>query len=92
MSPRDCYSFTHATTPSFLRFGASKHIAAIHADGSLLGPASMSVPGFPFSPAHPGETVVLEPTDMRVAVAARARALQQELGLSARRKRPAARA
>ena len=42
--------------------------------------------------ADAGETVVLEPVDMRVAVAARARALQRELGLSSRRKRPAARA
>jgi uncharacterized protein (TIGR03437 family) len=51
-----------ATAPSFLHFGASQHIAAIHADGSLLGPASMSVPGYPFSPARPGETIVLYAT------------------------------
>ena len=53
---------TRATAPSFLRFGSGKYIAAIHADGSLLGPASMSVPGFTFSPAHPGETIVLYAT------------------------------
>ncbi len=45
--------------PSFLRFGASPYIVATHADGSLLGPASMSVPGYPFTPAQPGETIVL---------------------------------
>jgi predicted DNA-binding transcriptional regulator YafY len=39
-----------------------------------------------------GETVVLEPAEARAMVAARAKALQQELGVSARRKRPAARA
>jgi proteasome accessory factor C len=39
--------------------------------------------------ADRGETVVLEPPAMRRAVAARARALQTELGLSARRKRTA---
>jgi len=39
-----------------------------------------------------GETVVLEPAEVRAMVAARAKALQQELGVSARRKRPAARA
>ena len=42
--------------------------------------------------ADRGETVVLEPTTMRRAVADRARALQAELGLSARRKRTAGRA
>jgi uncharacterized protein (TIGR03437 family) len=50
------------TAPSFLRFGASKDIAATHADGTLLGPAAMSTPGYPFTPAHPGETVVLYAT------------------------------
>jgi len=45
--------------PSFLLFGATKSVVATHADGSLLGPASMSVPGYPFSPAHTGETIVL---------------------------------
>jgi uncharacterized protein (TIGR03437 family) len=44
--------------PAFLRFGAT-YIAATHGDNSLLGPASMSVPGYPFTPAQPGETIVL---------------------------------
>ena len=42
--------------------------------------------------ADRGETVVLEPTAMRRAVAARAQALGAELGLSPRRKRTAGRA
>jgi predicted DNA-binding transcriptional regulator YafY len=42
--------------------------------------------------ADAGETVVLEPADMRASVAARARELQVELGLSPRRKRAAGRA
>jgi uncharacterized protein (TIGR03437 family) len=46
-------------SPSFPHFGASKYVAATHADGTLLGPASLSAPGYPFSPARPGEVVVL---------------------------------
>jgi len=42
--------------------------------------------------ADRGETVVLEPAAMRRAIVERARALQSELGLSARRKRTAERA
>src|SRR5215471_9565904 len=51
-----------AAAPSFLLSGTSKYIAATHADGSLLGPASMSVPGYVLTPAQPGETVVLYST------------------------------
>jgi uncharacterized protein (TIGR03437 family) len=46
-------------SPGFLRFGDGIHIAAEHADGSYLGPASMSVAGYAFTPAKPGEIVVL---------------------------------
>jgi uncharacterized protein (TIGR03437 family) len=52
-------STLRATAPSFPRLGASNYIAATHADGSLLGPASMSVPGYTFAPARPGETIIL---------------------------------
>jgi uncharacterized protein (TIGR03437 family) len=48
-----------ATSPSFFIFGAGPYVAAEHADGSFLGPASMSIPGYTFSPAKPGETVSL---------------------------------
>ena len=45
--------------PSFLLVGATRYIVATHADGSLLGPASLSVPGYKFTPAQPGEVIVL---------------------------------
>src|SRR5450759_2647926 len=49
----------HAVAPSLLLFGSSNYVVATHANGSLLGPLSMSVPGYPFTPAQPSETVVL---------------------------------
>lgn len=49
----------HAVAPSFLLFGDSKYVVATHANGSLLGPTSLSVPGYSFTPAHPSETIVL---------------------------------
>jgi uncharacterized protein (TIGR03437 family) len=48
-----------AVAPGFLRFADGVHIAAEHADYSLLGPASLSVPGYTFTPAAPGETILL---------------------------------
>ena len=45
--------------PAFLLIGASMYIAGQHADYTLLGPESLSVPGFTFTPATPGETVIL---------------------------------
>jgi len=48
-----------AEAPSLLLFGASKYVVATHADGSLLGPTALSVPGYTFTPARPGETIVL---------------------------------
>lgn len=46
-------------TPSFFYLGTTSYIAATHADGSLLGPSYMSLPGFTFTPARSGETIVL---------------------------------
>jgi uncharacterized protein (TIGR03437 family) len=46
-----------ALSPSFFIFGAGPYVAAVHANGDLVGPASMSVPGYTFSPAKPGETI-----------------------------------
>ena len=46
-----------AAFPSFFVFGAGPYVAAAHADGSYLGPASL-YPGVT-TPAKPGETVVL---------------------------------
>jgi len=44
-------------TPSFLRFGASRYVAASNANYSLAGPVSL-YPG-PTTPARLGETVLL---------------------------------
>lgn len=46
-----------AMSPSFFIFDVARHIAATHADGSLLGPANL-FPGAS-TPAKPGKTVVL---------------------------------
>ena len=45
--------------PSFFLFSPTRYVAAIHADGSPVGPAQLSSPGYAFSPAHPGETISL---------------------------------
>jgi len=48
------------TSPGFLVIDEPNgHVAARHLDYSLLGPASLSVPGYTFTPAKPGETVLL---------------------------------
>jgi uncharacterized protein (TIGR03437 family) len=44
-------------SPSFFVFSDELHVAAIHQDGTLVGTASFSVPGFTFSPAKPGEII-----------------------------------
>jgi uncharacterized protein (TIGR03437 family) len=46
-------------SPSFFVLSDGQHLAAIHLDGSLIGPASFSVPGYTFTPAQPGETISL---------------------------------
>jgi uncharacterized protein (TIGR03437 family) len=48
-----------SAAPSLLRFGATSYAVATHADYKLLGPATLSVPGFPFTPAKPAEYIVL---------------------------------
>ncbi len=48
-----------ALTPAFLTIDAQGHVAALHVDNSLLGPAEISVPGYTFTPAKPGEIVQL---------------------------------
>jgi uncharacterized protein (TIGR03437 family) len=59
-------------SPSFFVFSDGLHVAAIHLDGTLVGPTSFSVPGYTFSPAMPGETISvyangLGPTSIPVA-------------------------
>jgi uncharacterized protein (TIGR03437 family) len=46
-----------AVSPAFLRFGASRYVAATHADYSLVGPSTL-YPGLS-TPAKHGEVVVL---------------------------------
>jgi uncharacterized protein (TIGR03437 family) len=48
-----------ALSPSFFVFSDGQHVIATHADGSLLGPTSLSAPGYPFTPAKPGETITI---------------------------------
>jgi len=44
-------------SPSFFVFSDGQHVAAVHLNGTLVGASSLSVPGYPFAPAQPGETV-----------------------------------
>lgn len=45
--------------PSFPLIAGTQYMVATHADNTLVGPASLSVPGYPFTPARPGENIVL---------------------------------
>ena len=47
-----------AVAPSFPLVGAN-YIVATHANYSLVGPTSMSSPGYAFTPAKPGETILM---------------------------------
>jgi len=46
-------------SPSFFVSADGLHVAAVHLDGTLVGPAAFSVPGYTYSPARPGETIAL---------------------------------
>jgi uncharacterized protein (TIGR03437 family) len=46
-----------STSPSFFVFNGGSYVAAVHANGGLIGPAAL-YPGAS-TPAKPGETVVL---------------------------------
>lgn len=48
-----------AAAPSFPLVGSTQYLVATHADYSLVGPPSLSSPGYPFTPARPGETILL---------------------------------
>lgn len=45
--------------PAFPLVGSTKYVVATHADYSLIGPLSLSTPGYAFTPARPGETIIL---------------------------------
>ncbi len=59
MSP--AFTVTAKTlSPSFFNVSGGPYVLAQHsADYSLVGPASFSVPGYVFTPAKPGETVLI---------------------------------
>ncbi len=101
--PRDGFDPRYLTEPRLARLWHSPVVARwkVEQRSARLLTDKASVSELPFKTdewllsevlADAGETIVLEPADMRASVAARARTLQVELGLSPRRKRPAARA
>lgn len=47
-----------AISPSFFVFDG-RHVAAVHLNGDLVGAASLSAPGYIFSPAKPGEVIAI---------------------------------
>ena len=58
-------SVEQSTSPGFLVIDEPNgHVAAVHLDGSLLGPPALSVPGYTFTAAQPGETVELYSTGL----------------------------
>jgi len=48
-----------STSLGFFVIDTAGHVAARHLNYSLLGDTSLSVAGYPFTPARPGETVLL---------------------------------
>jgi proteasome accessory factor C len=101
--PREAFDPSYLTEPRLARLWHSPVIARwkVEQRGGRLLTDKAALSELPFKTdewllsevlADAGETVVLEPADMRARIAARARALQQELGVTVRRKRPAARA
>jgi uncharacterized protein (TIGR03437 family) len=47
-----------ALSPSWFVF-PSAHVIAVHVDSSLVGPVAFSIPGYPYTPAARGETIVI---------------------------------
>ena len=100
--PRDGFDPRYLSEPRLARLWHSPVVARWKTErGGRLLTDKAAVSELPFKTdewllseilADAGETIVLEPADMRASVAARARALQTELGVTAKRKRPAARA
>ncbi|MBZ5594315.1 MAG: IPT/TIG domain-containing protein [Acidobacteriia bacterium] len=48
----------NAFSPAFFRFLPTKYVAAVHTSGVYVGPAGL-IPIAPFSPAKPGETIMV---------------------------------
>ncbi len=95
--PREGFDPRYLTEPRLARLWHSPAVARWKTErGARLLTDKAAVSDLPFKTdewllsevlADAGETVVLEPADMRASVAARARELQAELGVTVRRKR-----
>ncbi|MBN8730457.1 MAG: VCBS repeat-containing protein [Acidobacteria bacterium] len=48
-----------AAAPGFPLVGGTRYLVATHADYSLVGPSSLSTPGYHFAPASPGEIITI---------------------------------
>ena len=48
-----------SAAPALPLVGSTNYVVATHADNSLVGPVTMSTPGYTFAPARSGETIVL---------------------------------
>ena len=48
-----------SASPAIPLVGITNYVVATHADNSLVGPVAMSAPGYPFTPAKSGETIVV---------------------------------
>jgi uncharacterized protein (TIGR03437 family) len=46
-------------SPALILAGSTEYVVAQHSDYSLVGPAALDQPGYTFTPAHVGETVLL---------------------------------
>jgi predicted DNA-binding transcriptional regulator YafY len=97
--PREGFDPRYLTEPRLARLWHSPEVARWKIErGARVLTDKAAVSDLPFKTdewllsevlADAGETVVLEPADMRASVAARARELQTELGVTVRRKRAA---
>ena len=52
-------SQAQSISPSFFVLSDGLHVAAVHLNGNLVGPSSLSAPGYTFTPASPGETILV---------------------------------
>jgi uncharacterized protein (TIGR03437 family) len=48
-----------AASPSFPLISGTRYVVATYADYTLVGPAALSSPGYPITPAAPNERIVL---------------------------------
>jgi len=48
-----------SASPAIPLVGTTNYVVATHTDNSLVGPVALSAPGYPFTPATSGETIVV---------------------------------